>query len=108
MLSRISEHISTKMETKKLENIRDFLVAIAYEAAEMIISAHPTTGTSGSKKNCKCSDCMKFACQNAVSVKSMESQEADGRGAVYTNKWNSNWKSNLDLPDICLRDFHLV
>ena len=40
------------MDAKKLEEIRDFLVAIAHEAGDMITTAHPTTGASGSKKNC--------------------------------------------------------
>jgi myo-inositol-1(or 4)-monophosphatase len=41
------------METKELEGIRDFLVSVAHEAGDMILSAHPTTGSSGSKKNCE-------------------------------------------------------
>jgi hypothetical protein len=41
------------MDVKELEQIRDFLVTIAHEAGDMIMSAHPTTGSSGSKKNCK-------------------------------------------------------
>ena len=40
------------MDVKKLEEIKDFLVQIAHEAGDMITTAHPTTGASGSKKNC--------------------------------------------------------
>jgi len=41
------------MEVKQLEEIRDFLIQIAHDAADMILSAHPSTGSSGSKKNCE-------------------------------------------------------
>jgi myo-inositol-1(or 4)-monophosphatase len=41
------------MDVKELEEIRDFLVSIAHEAGDMILSARPTTDSSGSKKNCK-------------------------------------------------------
>jgi myo-inositol-1(or 4)-monophosphatase len=39
------------LETKELQEIRDFLVEIAHEAGDMILTAVPTTGSSGSKKN---------------------------------------------------------
>jgi hypothetical protein len=41
------------MDVKQLEEIKDFLVQIAHDAGDMITTAHPTTGASGSKKNCK-------------------------------------------------------
>jgi myo-inositol-1(or 4)-monophosphatase len=43
----------TTMDVKQLEEIKDFLVGVAHEAGDMIVSAHPSTGSSGSKKNCK-------------------------------------------------------
>jgi len=39
------------MDEYPLEKIRDFLVSIANEAGDMILAAHPSTGSSGSKKN---------------------------------------------------------
>ena len=38
---------------KELEEIQEFLIKIAYEAGEVILSSHPSTGGTGSKKNCK-------------------------------------------------------
>jgi hypothetical protein len=43
------------MNEYPLEEIRDFLVAIANEAGDIILAAHPSTGSSGSKKNCRSS-----------------------------------------------------
>lgn len=37
---------------KDLEEIQEFLINIAHEAGDMILSAHPSTGGTGSKKNC--------------------------------------------------------
>ena len=37
--------------TKELESIKDFLVELAHEAGGMIMAAHPSTESSGSKKN---------------------------------------------------------
>ncbi|KAF2424916.1 inositol monophosphatase [Tothia fuscella] len=39
------------MDVKQLEEIRDHLVSIAHKAGDMITAAHPSTGSSGSKKN---------------------------------------------------------
>lgn len=38
---------------KELEEIQEFLVKIALEAGDMILSAQPSTGGTGSKLNCK-------------------------------------------------------
>ena len=38
---------------KELEEIQEFLIKIAHEASEMILSAHPSTGGTGSKINCR-------------------------------------------------------
>jgi len=37
----------------KLEEIQEFLIKIAHEAGDMILSAHPSAGGTGSKLNCK-------------------------------------------------------
>jgi myo-inositol-1(or 4)-monophosphatase len=36
-----------------LREIHDFMISIAKQAGERIVSAKPTTQGSGSKKNCK-------------------------------------------------------
>lgn len=41
------------MSDMDLQEVHDFLIAVAYKAGEMITSAHPTTSGAGSKKNCK-------------------------------------------------------
>ncbi|KIW08149.1 uncharacterized protein PV09_01081 [Verruconis gallopava] len=39
------------MDVNQLKEIKEFLIAIAHEAGDMITTAHPSTGASGSKKN---------------------------------------------------------
>jgi len=41
------------LSEKELEEIKDFLIQIAYEAGDMIRSAHPSAEETGSKINCK-------------------------------------------------------
>jgi myo-inositol-1(or 4)-monophosphatase len=36
-----------------LQEVHDFMISIAKQAGERIVSAKPTTQGSGSKKNCK-------------------------------------------------------
>jgi hypothetical protein len=38
---------------KELEEIQEFLIKIAYEAGDMILSAHPSAGGTGSKIKCR-------------------------------------------------------
>lgn len=45
--------MAQRLELQELREIRDFLVAIAKKAGDMITSAKPSTGAVGSKKNCK-------------------------------------------------------
>jgi hypothetical protein len=51
VLSSESQH--KMLGEKELEEIQEFLIKIAYEAGDMILSAHPSTGGTGSKKNCR-------------------------------------------------------
>jgi hypothetical protein len=41
------------VEEKDLEEIQEFLITIAHDAGDMIMSANPSTGDTGSKKNCR-------------------------------------------------------
>jgi myo-inositol-1(or 4)-monophosphatase len=40
------------MADLNLQEIHDFMISIAKQAGERIVSATPTTGAAGSKKNC--------------------------------------------------------
>jgi myo-inositol-1(or 4)-monophosphatase len=40
------------MADLNLQEIHDFMVSIAKQAGERIVSAKPSTGAAGSKKNC--------------------------------------------------------
>jgi hypothetical protein len=42
-----------KMADLNLQEIHDFMISIAKQAGERIVSATPTTEAAGSKKNCK-------------------------------------------------------
>jgi myo-inositol-1(or 4)-monophosphatase len=41
------------MADLNLQEIHDFMISIAKQAGERIVSAKPTTENAGSKKNCK-------------------------------------------------------